>query len=162
MRQKARVQWHLKGDRNSKFYHQAIQRRNHANGIKGIMVGNSWFTKVSDIKKVFFDHFKGFFSDDKKSNLLSIGALNLNRLNLEDSSWLERGFSMEELEWALNQMANEKAPGPDGFNVGCLKKFWPNIKDKVLACFTDFSTGLPFPIGLNSFIGSVFLKSLLK
>ena len=40
-------------------------------------------------------------------------------------------FSINEIEAALNSLAEDKAPGPDGFNIKSIKFFWPVLKSKV-------------------------------
>ncbi|KAK1398769.1 hypothetical protein POM88_008632 [Heracleum sosnowskyi] len=42
LRQKARVSWQINGDRNTKFYHQCIQKRNRRNLIRKIFWRHSW------------------------------------------------------------------------------------------------------------------------
>ncbi|KAK1365688.1 hypothetical protein POM88_041249 [Heracleum sosnowskyi] len=76
----------------------------------------------------------------------------------EEKIWLDREITLEEIEFALSNSANEKAPGPDGFNIGCIKTFWNYLKTDLLNCYKDFSESLPFPAGLNSSFISLIPK----
>ena len=57
---------------------------------------------------------------------------------------------MVELECALKQSPSNKAPGPDGFDAGSLKKTWEWIKDDLLACISKFLSDGSLPGGFNS------------
>jgi len=50
----------------------------------------------------------------------------VNRHN--DLDELVQPFSRKEIDNVINKMANDKAPGPDGFNGMFLKKCWHIIK----------------------------------
>ncbi|KAK1373726.1 hypothetical protein POM88_029919 [Heracleum sosnowskyi] len=145
LRQKARLKWDLQGDRNNKFFHQSIKMRVHKNSISRILHNGEWLSKPGEIKGTFYNHFSSFFNPQKQRRMLCLGDLVKQKLSHEDMEWLDRSFTLKEVEWALGQMPNEKAPGPDGFNVGCIKNFWPNIKDRVLEFFQNLYAGKPFP-----------------
>lgn len=42
----------------------------------------------------------------------------------EDNAFMTREVPEQEMENALMQSSSEKAPGPDGFNVGALKNHY--------------------------------------
>lgn len=54
LHQKTRINWLKNGDRNSKFFNQAIQKRNHRYGIKNVVVEGCLISSLEEIKKVFF------------------------------------------------------------------------------------------------------------
>ena len=51
----------------------------------------------------------------------------------EDNENLNKPISMQEVEEALSQMAQGKAPGPDGFTTNFFHFFWEMIKKEVWA-----------------------------
>ncbi|KAK1382324.1 hypothetical protein POM88_020059 [Heracleum sosnowskyi] len=57
LKQKARVEWLKEGDRNSKFFHQAIQRRRARNMIRKIQWKGGVLTEPSEIKQTAKEHF---------------------------------------------------------------------------------------------------------
>ncbi|KAL4348735.1 hypothetical protein GQ457_17G000410 [Hibiscus cannabinus] len=48
---------------------------------------------------------------------------------------------------------SSKAPGPNGFNMGFLKKFWTRLKDEILNFFGEFYKALRLGGVLNEIIG---------
>ena len=71
---------------------------------------------------------------------------------LEESEFerLVQVLSMVELEYALKQSPSNKAPGPDGFDAGSLKKMWGWIKDDLLTCINKFMRNNSLPGGFNA------------
>ncbi|KAL4282916.1 hypothetical protein GQ457_16G008630 [Hibiscus cannabinus] len=62
-------------------------------------------------------------------------------------------FTEEEIQFALGTVESSKAPGPDGFNMRFLKKFWPSLKDEILDFFCKFYKGEVLDFSFNhSFI----------
>lgn len=52
------------------------------------------------------------------------------QLSSEENEWLVP-FSLEELDFALKEMKNNTALGPDGFSVEFFKTFWNLIRDDI-------------------------------
>ncbi|WVZ53969.1 hypothetical protein U9M48_004850 [Paspalum notatum var. saurae] len=50
-------------------------------------------------------------------------------------------FSEEEVKMAVFQMKHNTAPGPNGFQVEFYQTFWINIKEDLMALFTEFHKG---------------------
>lgn len=57
-------------------------------------------------------------------------AFNLQQfLQISDNlQCLEEPFSHEEIDSAIQNMPNDKASGPDGFNTNFIKRYWSIIK----------------------------------
>lgn len=58
IRQQARITWLEEGDNNTKFFHQALQRRRSRNNIRKINYLGSSITELEEIKGAFFQHYK--------------------------------------------------------------------------------------------------------
>ncbi|KAK1362064.1 hypothetical protein POM88_046538 [Heracleum sosnowskyi] len=116
LKQRARVQWNLQGDTNSKFYHQVIQKRRGRNAIKGIFWKNQWLQRPRELKQAFLEHLCQLFEKVNPVVKLGIGNLRLNRLENGMPSWLDIEITGEELDIALKMSSSEKAPGPDGMS----------------------------------------------
>ena len=52
-------------------------------------------------------------------------------ISREDNENLNKPISMQEVEEALSQMAQGKAPGSDGFTTNFFHFFWEMIKEEV-------------------------------
>lgn len=49
---------------------------------------------------------------------------------------LDEPLTMQELDVALNSVANDKTPGPDGLSVNFYKKFWPKLRNILFQVYT--------------------------
>lgn len=63
---------------------------------------------------------------------------------------LLRKISMEEVEEAVHDMPNDKAPGPDGFTINFYKSCWQTIKTEVWEVVEDSRRSGSILKGLNS------------
>ncbi|XP_071699404.1 uncharacterized protein [Rutidosis leptorrhynchoides] len=61
--QKARIQWALNGDENSKFFHSIIRNRYNRSSIRGLNIDGVLNEKPHDIKVEVFNHFKRIFEE---------------------------------------------------------------------------------------------------
>ncbi|GKE07425.1 RNA-directed DNA polymerase, eukaryota, partial [Tanacetum coccineum] len=61
--QKAKIQWAIEGDENSKFFHGIINKKRVHLSIKGIMVDGEWVDDPSRVKDEFRSHFATRFQD---------------------------------------------------------------------------------------------------
>lgn len=89
LKQRARVAWSLKGDRNTRFYHQYIQRRRCINLFRKVYWHNTWISSPSLLRNAFFDHFSDIFDKERSYIAFRLGSLHLNRLSTEDAVWLK-------------------------------------------------------------------------
>ncbi|KAK1360352.1 hypothetical protein POM88_044826 [Heracleum sosnowskyi] len=128
LRQKSRLNWQKNGDRNSKFFHQVIQKRRKRNAINNLVWCNKRISNPNALKEAFYQHFKDFFEEKESLSLFKLGNLVDRLISEREQEWLEREISMEDIEFALSLSANEKAPGPDGFNMGCIRFLWQHLK----------------------------------
>ncbi|KAK1396773.1 hypothetical protein POM88_006636 [Heracleum sosnowskyi] len=81
LRQRARINWSIQGDRNSKFFHQKILRRAYVNGIKKIVWKEKCFSHPESIKSIFFNYFSDFFSKDSGPRVFFLGSFALKLLS---------------------------------------------------------------------------------
>lgn len=154
--QKARVNWQLQGERNTKFFHKVIGKRKARNQILRLFVNNQWVTNPSEVKNSLFEHFRNFLGADDFVKVFNLGTVELSALEEEESRELIKEFTMQEIEDALNRTDPQKAPGPDGFNAGILKSLWNEIKADILNFFANFHSRNAIPKGCNaSFIALI-------
>lgn len=104
--QKSRLRWDLEGDRNSKYFHQVVKFRNDRNSIKVLKVGDVSFSDPDDIKQIFLDHFRNFFSSSGDEIIFDLKNILVNRLPPFQASWLVRKFSRDEIWMALQDCPN--------------------------------------------------------
>nr|GEV82872.1 RNA-directed DNA polymerase, eukaryota [Tanacetum cinerariifolium] len=61
--QKAKIQWAVEGDENSKFFHGIVNRKRANLSVKGIMIDGEWVDDPSRVKNEFRDHSASRFQD---------------------------------------------------------------------------------------------------
>ena len=90
--------------------------------------------------------------------MLDIGLLTLPRLEESTKFSLVRPILKQEIDSALESMADDKAPGPDGLNARSLKFLWSFIGAKVENFIMKFYSSGKIPSGLNSSFVALILK----
>ncbi|KAL4341162.1 hypothetical protein GQ457_08G025100 [Hibiscus cannabinus] len=127
--------------RHTKFFHLVASNRRRANFIGQLEVGSVVLSDPPVIKKVIELHFKNVYN---KSDTIPVKSFDfeLCKLSLDEASTLENLFSDHEVWGALFGIVSSKAPGPDGFNLGFLKKFWLALKLDVMIFFNNFYKGI--------------------
>lgn len=158
--QKSRLNWLLKGERNTKLFHSTIARRRAQNNIRRIKWGDSFTSNPAEIKGIFFDYFRSFLSDAGYEKIFSLNDSDLHRLPLNKSNALQTIFTLQEVEDALADTDKTKAPGPDGLNAGVLTAIWPTIKLEVMDFFRTFHDSGKIPSGFNSSFIALIPKSM--
>ncbi|GKV51081.1 hypothetical protein SLEP1_g57759 [Rubroshorea leprosula] len=158
-KQKSRDKWVREGDANTRFFHRvAIGRRAH-NNIVGVMSEGGWCEEPDAVKNEVAKYFSKCFQGDSW-NRPKPGELNFQQISEEKKEWLERPFSVEEIEEGLRSCDGSKAPGPDGFNFNFLKFAWHCIKEDFINFFSEFHRNGKLVRGLNSSFIALIPKKL--
>ncbi|GLU06807.1 hypothetical protein SLE2022_238000 [Rubroshorea leprosula] len=148
-KQKSRNKWVREGDANTRFFHRvAIGRRAH-NNIAGLMCDGVWCEEPDAVKNEIAKYFRKLFQGDSW-NRPKPGGLKFQQISEEKREWLERPFSVEEIEEGLRSCDGSKAPGPDGYNFNFLKFAWQCIKEDFINFFSEFHRNGKLVRGLNS------------
>ncbi|GJR46898.1 RNA-directed DNA polymerase, eukaryota [Tanacetum coccineum] len=153
--QKAKVQWAIEGDENTKFFHGIINKRRNNLAIRGIMVDGMWTDDPNAVKKEFLSHFQNRF-EAPRTNRLLLEMEFPNRLSLDQVSDLERSFSKEEIKQAVWDCGLDKSPGPDGFSLDFYRRYWNLIEGDVVEAVNHFYyNGFCHKSGNSSFIALI-------
>lgn len=120
--QKSRSNWISHGDDNSKFFHGIINGRNSKNRIHGIDINGEWIQNPKLIKREVRRFFHSRFSEECQ-NRPPFDCPNLKQVSQVDSNRLIQRFEEAEVKNAIWECADDKAPGPDGFNIRFIKRF---------------------------------------
>nr|GEZ30546.1 RNA-directed DNA polymerase, eukaryota [Tanacetum cinerariifolium] len=108
--QKAKIQWAIEGDENSKFFHGIINRKRVNLAIKGVMVDGEWMDDHSRVKEEFRLHFATRF----QAPGVNRSRLNFrfpNRLNPNHVAELENPITRDEIRNAAWVCGENKSPG---------------------------------------------------
>ncbi|GKV19127.1 hypothetical protein SLEP1_g29421 [Rubroshorea leprosula] len=149
---KARTNWLVDGDKNSRFFHVTALKHRSQNKIHALKdsAGN-WLWNLEDIKVLCRDYFKDLFTSSlcySFSDSYQVADLFGNPSNppLADLANLP---SEQEIWNALHCIKPFKAPGPDGVHPFFYQKFWDIVKAKICPeIIQAFATGT-IPMGWN-------------
>ncbi|KAF5761553.1 putative RNA-directed DNA polymerase [Helianthus annuus] len=155
--QKAKVRWDIEGDENSAFFHAYINNKKNASRIHGLSLNGLWVDDPTMVGNEVFNFFATKF-DKQVGNRLNMAAEGFSKLSAEDSAWLERAFSMEEVKAAVWSCGGNKSPGPDGFTFRFIQNFWEIIKGDFLEFVTEFHSRGYLETGCNSSFISLIPK----
>ncbi|GKC27179.1 hypothetical protein Tco_1034473 [Tanacetum coccineum] len=94
--QKAKIQWAIEGDENSKFFYGIINRKRANLSIRGVMVDGEWVDNPNRVKEEFSSHFATRF----QASVARRSRLNFmfpNRLTSDQVVELEKSISRDEI-----------------------------------------------------------------
>ena len=116
-RQRSRVTWIRLGDTGTKFFHIKASSRRRKNYIQVIEHNDCMITGQEDKLKIAWDFFNTLIGTPKER----AAAINLQALGytpmLQHLAGLDALITEEEVFATINDMAMEKAPGPDGYTM---------------------------------------------
>nr|GEY93995.1 RNA-directed DNA polymerase, eukaryota [Tanacetum cinerariifolium] len=156
--QKAMIQWAIKGDGNSKFFHGIINRKRANLSIKGIMVDGEWVDDPIRVKEEFRTHFATRFQASA-ANRCRLDFRSPNRLSLEQASDLESPITNDEIRSVVWGCGEDKSPGPDGFTFDFFRKFWSIIGPDFCLAVEWFFQHHSFSKGCNSLFVALIPKT---
>ncbi|XP_026420639.1 uncharacterized protein LOC113316707 [Papaver somniferum] len=138
-RAKSRIQWQMEGDRNTKYYHRIAKSRRRRNTFSKLRIEGSWVEDKKTIKDSIVSHFQERFKlkDDFQFSLSNLG---LNSISEEESVILEKRIEEEEVLLALKRLGQDRAPGPDGFQVNVIVKCWSFMKNDIMEVVRKFES----------------------
>ncbi|GKV29432.1 hypothetical protein SLEP1_g38359 [Rubroshorea leprosula] len=158
-KQKSRSKWVHEGDANTRFFHRVAKGRRAQNNIAGLMCDGAWIDDPILVKNEIVKYFRRLFQGEAW-NRPKPGDIKFQQLSEEKKDWLERPFSVEEIEEGLRSCEGSKAPRPDGYNFNFLKYAWHYIKEDFINFFTEFHCNGKLVKGLNSSFLTMIPKKL--
>lgn len=140
-KEKARVQWHLEGDRNTAYFHRVTKIKNTTKLISSIRIGENHITESSQISDHIVNYFKNLFS----ANLLLqdqslIDEVIPSLIDEPVNNMLTMMPSFLEIRNAVFDLNKDGAPGPDGFGAFFFQTYWEIIKHDVVNAVLEFFT----------------------
>ncbi|KAJ9539891.1 hypothetical protein OSB04_026397 [Centaurea solstitialis] len=140
---RAKVQWLREGDSNTRFFHNVVRERRHANQVRSVSISDGNFVYDEDVPYAFIEHLKGYLgtSDASLEPLAPIGLFQ-NTLTLSDALFMIRPILDSEIRDAMFQIGKDKAPDSDGFTSHFFKAAWEVVgKDVTVAIHNFFYRG---------------------
>ncbi|KAK8327880.1 hypothetical protein V6Z11_A11G212100 [Gossypium hirsutum] len=136
-RQKSRMTWLMVGDSNTTFFQRAVKFKAKRKTIYGMKIGNEWLSDPKALKLSL---------EEVELDL----ELNFKRLRDIDIASLEKPFSMKEIKEVVWSCDENKAPGPDGFNLCFFLKCWEVVKEDLFEMMVKFFNSGKLEKSINS------------
>ncbi|XP_028083312.1 uncharacterized protein LOC114284578 [Camellia sinensis] len=144
--QKSRVLWAQNGDKNTRFFHIMACSRQRKNLLDSVCVEGECLEEPAQIKQAVVRHFSKQFKECWSGRPKLSGPFNV--INSEAAVKLEAEFTEAEIWVAIQDCDGNKAPGPDGFNLACIKKCWSIMKSEIVQLFHEFHTNAKLSYGI--------------
>eukprot|EP00253_Pinus_taeda_P005862 PITA_05862 len=139
LRQKLRYLWLKAGDKNTSFFHNSLKIRRATNHIERIMIEGRELRDQEEIKEVAFNHFSALLTADPQlvDSVDFLSAIE-NKITADQNNELDKEVTIEEIEWSIFSMAQDKAPSPDGFTMAFYRTHWEIIKKYFVRMVKNF------------------------
>ncbi|KAL2246058.1 UNVERIFIED_CONTAM: hypothetical protein Sindi_2874000 [Sesamum indicum] len=146
LQQRAKMQWMKGGDQCSRIFFRKIAQRTVARRILQINDDNGTIhTELEKIINEFVRYYQNNLGGNRRQITLDIGFLRpwaRHVLSNEEAGHLISGFTLNDVKQAVSDIADDKAPRPDGYSSGFFKAAWPVVGQEVTkAVLKFFSTG---------------------
>ncbi|XP_019433790.1 PREDICTED: uncharacterized protein LOC109340533 [Lupinus angustifolius] len=130
--EKAKINWHSMGDRNTSFFHRMTNIRNGTKSLSMLKYGNSTLTSKEDIENHVLDYNTNLFASPNIVVPNSLIQDVIPRLVTDsDNLMLTIMPSLSEIKDAVFALNEEGAPGPNGFSGCFFQNFWDIINKEV-------------------------------
>jgi hypothetical protein len=138
-KEKARINWHLEGDRNTTYFHRLAKIKNTNKLISSLKHNNEVISDHNRIADHVVNHFKTVFSTNTVlQDHLLVEEVIPNLVNDTVNDLLTMIPSIEEIKNAVFSLNKDSAPGPDGFGGFFYQNYWDIIKDDVVNAVLQF------------------------
>ncbi|MCH80179.1 ribonuclease H protein [Trifolium medium] len=158
--EKAKINWHLNGDRNTKYFHKLAKIKSSTKVITTLQDGDNVLTEPSHIADHIVSYYKNLFcSDFVAQETLLVSEVIPSLVTDDINAILTMLPSHAEIKAAVFSLNKDSAPGPDGFGAFFFQEFWDIVNmDVINAVLQFFTTSWILP-GYNSNIIALIPKS---
>jgi len=130
------------GDQNSSFFHKSVNGRHNRNRLLSVTREDGEVVEGHKaVKSEVIAYFQSVLGVKQMPGGLNEEVVE-STINLKLSSTqqhvLAQDVKREEIKHAMFSFKNNKAPGPDGFNVGFFKRMWHIVGEDVINAVSSF------------------------
>lgn len=146
-KQKANINWRIEGERNTKFFHASVKRKQARMSIHAISHDNVQQTTTDQLKQSAIDYFDNIFASSHTSAAVTDNPLLLvpNQVTDEMNALLCSPPSVEELKNVVFALKPDSAAGLDGFSALFLQTCWDFIQKDLFVAVIDYFSGALIP-----------------
>jgi hypothetical protein len=158
--EKAKVKWHLDGDRNTKYFHRLAKIKSSTKTITSLQDGDTVITEQNHIADHIVNYYKNLFCTNPvlQDSLLAEEVIP-NLVSDEVNSILTMLPSKDEIKAAVFALNKDSAPGPDGFGAFFFQHYWDIVSKEVINVVLEFFTTSWILPGYNSNIIALLPKT---
>ena len=154
--EKARVGWHLNGDRNTKYFHRVTKIKNKTKIISNIRNNDEIISDPMRMTEHIVSYYKSLFfsSNFVLQDQGLVDEVIPQMIDDTTNNLLIMIPSEAEVKNAVFNLNHDNAPGPDGFGASFFQQYWEIVKKDVYAAVLQFfQTGwLPPNYNANTLI----------
>jgi len=140
--EKAKLRWHVDGDRNTKYFHRVTTIKNKTKIISTIRNGEEIISEPHRISEHIVNYYKSLFFSTNivlQDQLLVEEAIP-KLIDDTTNQLLTMIPSLQEVKNAVFDLNSEGAPGPDGFGASFYQFFWEVVSKDVYGAVVEFFT----------------------
>ncbi|KAL2246342.1 UNVERIFIED_CONTAM: hypothetical protein Sindi_2902400 [Sesamum indicum] len=146
LQQRAKMQWMKDGDQCSRVFFRKIAQRRVMRRILQINDENGYtHTDLGEIAHEFVSYYQNLLGGTRRRLSVDIRYLRpwaRHCITDEEANQLLLPLSADDVKQAVFDIADDKAPGPDGYSSRFFKAAWPVVGEEVTRAVLDFfSTG---------------------
>jgi hypothetical protein len=137
--ERARLNWHLEGDRNTKYFHRLAKIKTSTKFINSLQDGDTVITNQDQIAEHVVNYYNNLFCTNivLQDSLLAEEVIP-NLVNDDINSLLTVLPSNSEIKAAVFALNKDSAPGPDGFGAFSFNTIGTLLRMMLLMLFYNF------------------------
>lgn len=160
-RQRARVQWLLEGDRNTRFFQQKASNRRKKNRVDRLVCADGTvYEDPATIEHMTVEFYEKLYASEGVIVIEEVLSHVPCKVTSEMNEILQCPYSESEVKTALFHMCPTKSPGPDGFPAHFFQKYWHLCGDEVTKIVVCVLMGDDSPKEINRTFIVIILKVL--
>ena len=135
---------HLEDFEKPTKYFLGLQTANHkVKHIQNLNYEGKSYTVPAEILQIQHDYFSKIYTEEYNGSIDTDNENYLNGIDIpqisEQSKFLCEGdITLQDVKEAINRLANNKTPGPDGIPSEFYKTFWTEIGNELFKSFVKF------------------------
>jgi exonuclease III len=158
--EKAKLNWHLEGDRNTKYFHRLAKIKSSTKAITSLQDGELVLTEQNQISEHIVNYYKNLFCSNLVLQDPLLAEEVIPHLVTDDINALLTIFpSNDEVKAVVFSLNRDSAPGPDGFGAFFFQYYWDIVHKDVINAILEFFTSSWILPGFNSNIIALFPKT---
>jgi len=127
------------GDRNTRYFHHATIIRKHTNRIRALYSDQAgWIEEEDDIRRELMQYFVARWTVPSTTYSTVSSFPPRNYVSSIQNSLLLNQVIEDEVKSALWSLAEDKAPGPNGFPPFFFRAYWDILWDDMVAAIQLF------------------------